>query len=143
VPVRGTWFRVLDENRSPVPPGEVGELDVGGVQVARGYLGRPDLDAAAFVTDPLGAGPGARLYRTDPTVWDLSSLDEQRQSELVAAVTGAVRTAFGCEEGAISIALEPVEKSAWDAKVYEPEIIGRGHLLRKAPDYGPAVRDGG
>ena len=72
-----------------------------------------------------------------------ASLDEQRQSELVAAVTGAVRTAFGCEEGAISIALEPVEKSAWDAEVYEPEIIGRGHLLRKAPDYGPAVRDGG
>ncbi|MEU3725009.1 amino acid adenylation domain-containing protein, partial [Streptomyces sp. NPDC031705] len=55
--------RVLDAYLEPVPYGTTGELCVGGGGLARGYHGRPDLTAAAFVPDPYGA-PGARLYRT-------------------------------------------------------------------------------
>ena len=63
------------------------------------------------------------------------SLSEEKQSELVAAVTKAVKSAFGCDEGVISIALEPVEKEVWNERVYTPEIVNRKNLLRKPPNY--------
>jgi phenylpyruvate tautomerase PptA (4-oxalocrotonate tautomerase family) len=42
-----------------------------------------------------------------------ASLCEEQQAELVAVLTAAVRSAFSCDEGVISIALEPVEEDAW------------------------------
>ncbi|RKI05864.1 amino acid adenylation domain-containing protein, partial [Corallococcus praedator] len=63
-PVANTQIRLLDATLRPVPQGVPGELFIGGVQVGRGYLGRPELTAERFVPDAYGDTPGARLYRT-------------------------------------------------------------------------------
>ncbi|RLK09655.1 amino acid adenylation domain-containing protein [Micromonospora sp. M71_S20] len=61
-PLPGAWLRILDAAGSPVPPGVIGELHIGGVGVARGYVGAPGQTAERFVPDPTGVG--RRLYRT-------------------------------------------------------------------------------
>jgi amino acid adenylation domain-containing protein len=65
-PVPGVGVRILDAYLCPVPDGVTGELYVEGIQIARGYLGRPELTAARFVADPLGSG--GRLFRTGDLV---------------------------------------------------------------------------
>jgi amino acid adenylation domain-containing protein len=67
-PIAGARVYVVDPRLQPVPPGVAGELLVGGVGLSRGYLGRPDLTAAAFVPDAFGTIPGNRLYRTGDLV---------------------------------------------------------------------------
>jgi acyl-coenzyme A synthetase/AMP-(fatty) acid ligase/acyl carrier protein len=63
-PVDDCQVYLNDASGQPVPPGAVGELQVGGEQVARGYAGAPGLTADRFRPDPWAAVPGARLYRT-------------------------------------------------------------------------------
>jgi amino acid adenylation domain-containing protein/non-ribosomal peptide synthase protein (TIGR01720 family)/FkbM family methyltransferase len=63
-PVRNVRLYVLDGAMGLSPLGAAGELCIGGAGLTRGYLGRPDLTAEAFVPDPLAAAPGERLYRT-------------------------------------------------------------------------------
>ena len=69
VPVDNTECFVLDDNLAPADIGEVGELYIGGVQLARGYLRRPEQTRNRFITSPFV--PTERLYRTgDLAYWN-------------------------------------------------------------------------
>lgn len=66
-PVGARNVYVLDEELSLVPPGTMGELYIGGKDLARGYLDRPALTSERFIADPFDQ-TGGRLYRTGDLV---------------------------------------------------------------------------
>ncbi|HJY94921.1 MAG TPA: AMP-binding protein, partial [Streptosporangiaceae bacterium] len=72
MPVRGTAFHILTSSGRPAAAGEVGELYISGVQVARGYLHDPELTAERFLASPFpGAVRQPRMYKTgDLACWN-------------------------------------------------------------------------
>ena len=146
-PLPGLKVLVLDPGGTPVPVGVPGELYVGGVGVARGYAGRPDLTAERFVPDPYAAEPGARLYRTgDQVRWRadrsleyLGRLDHQvkvngvrvEPGETEAAlaahplVTGAVVTAYEAADGGKRLAAYVTASAPVDTDELRVFLTGR------------------
>ena len=72
-PLSHTRAYLVNRHLEPVPPGARGQLVLGGLGLARGYLGRPDLTASRFVPDPFSQNAGGRLYQTG----DLAAYDGQ------------------------------------------------------------------
>ncbi len=64
LPVGETRIYLLDTAMRLVPPGAVGDIWIGGPQLAREYVKRPAATAWAFVPDPFAPEAGARLYRS-------------------------------------------------------------------------------
>ena len=78
-PLPNYGLMVVDEQRRPLPAGEVGELCIFGPGLAIGYLGRPELTADRFVANPLAEAPDeARLYLTG----DLGAHRRRRRGSL-------------------------------------------------------------
>lgn len=63
-PVLNARTYILDSHLQPTPIGIPGELYIGGIGVARGYLHRPDLTAQSFIPHPQEGNRGERLYKT-------------------------------------------------------------------------------
>jgi amino acid adenylation domain-containing protein len=113
-PVSNVRMYVLDDQLRQVPVGVVGELYIGGVQVARGYHRRPALTAQRFRPDPFGPA-GSRLYATgdhgrwrpDGTIEFLGRIDGQVKLRGMRIELGEIEAALrgqpGVREAAVTV----------------------------------------
>ncbi len=153
-PIANTRLLVLDKRLRVVPIGVIGELYIGGMGLARGYLGRPSLTAERFIPDPFGLPAGGRLYRTgdlarrrpDGTLECLGRVDHQVKirgfrvelGEIEAALTQhpgvsqAVVTARPDSSGEMSLAAYVVPR-AGDSPASAAEW--RRWLVGVVPEY--------
>ncbi|MBF6355625.1 non-ribosomal peptide synthase/polyketide synthase [Nocardia higoensis] len=115
LPVANTAVHVLDTWLRPVPAGVPGELYLSGVQLARGYVARPDLTADRFVADPFR--PGARMYRTgDLVTWSATG-------ELIYLG----RTDFQVKVRGLRIELGEIEAALTDLdEIAQAVVVARG-----------------
>jgi amino acid adenylation domain-containing protein len=148
-PIANTAIHILDDRRRRVPVGIPGELYIGGVQVAVGYVNRDDLTVERFVPDPFD--PCGRLYKTgDLARWlpngqveFLGRLDTQVKLHGQRIELGEIEAALG-EHPTILEAAVTVVESAGDATLVahvmgrgetSPAADLRGYLERRLPIY--------
>jgi acyl-coenzyme A synthetase/AMP-(fatty) acid ligase len=148
-PISNTELYVLDRHANPVPIDVPGELYIGGVGLARGYLGRPGQTAERFVPNPFSSAPGSRLYRTG----DVVRLLEDGAVDFIGRTDHQVKLrGFRVELGEIEAALARHTQVAECAVVARPGPNGaprvvayavttaapgalREDLARQLPDY--------
>jgi amino acid adenylation domain-containing protein len=118
-PIAQTQVIILNPGGQLTARGEIGEIHIAGVGVARGYWNRPELTSARFVADPFGSDTGARMYRTG----DLGRLGPDGQIEYVGRNDQQVKIrGFRIELGEIEARL------AQHAEVKEVAVVAREDL---------------
>ncbi|MCA1682472.1 MAG: amino acid adenylation domain-containing protein [Actinobacteria bacterium] len=125
-PLDNTRVYVLDANLEPQPVGVAGELCVGGVAVARGYLNRSELTAQRFVPDPFSSDPRARLYRSG----DLARWLPDGTIEFIGRTDRQIKIrGFRVEPGEIESVLESHPRVQAAAVTDRDDGTGNRHLV--------------
>ncbi|HVR99435.1 MAG TPA: amino acid adenylation domain-containing protein [Thermoanaerobaculia bacterium] len=151
-PIGNVRLHVLDEGLEPVPSGVSGELYIAGVNLARGYLHRPELTAERFVPDPSEGEPGGRLYRTGDRVRQqaggaiefLGRTDHQVKVRGVRVELGEIESVLEEQEGVREAVVLEVGGGAGESRLaacLRMDRIGRldaGDLRRRLRDKLPA-----
>ncbi|MFJ4348946.1 amino acid adenylation domain-containing protein [Pseudomonas sp. NPDC089401] len=142
-PIANTTLYILDPQGQPVPQGVAGELYIGGVQVARGYLNRAELTAERFIDDPFV--PGGRLYRTgdlarhlaDGNIEYLGRNDDQVKLRGLRVELGEIQAGLTALEGikeAVVVAREQRLIAYYTGEVQTAETV-RTALLAHLPEF--------
>ncbi|MDR3696850.1 amino acid adenylation domain-containing protein [Mucilaginibacter sp.] len=106
-PMSNNFYYILDEQLNPVPVGEVGELYIGGVGVARGYARDNEKTSKAFLNDPFTDQLGGRMYKTG----DMGRMMPDLNMEFLGRIDDQVKIrGFRIELGEINSFLQKHEK---------------------------------
>jgi len=144
-PLPNYFAAILDEQLQPVAQGQSGELCLGGIGLARGYLGRPDLTREKFVQSPpaKNGGPPSRLYRTG----DLARFSPDGEIEFLGRLDSQVKIrGFRVELSEIeSVLMECPGVQAAAAALREdtpgsPQLVAYLVPRGDAPPDEPAIR---
>ncbi len=147
-PLPNTTVRLVDERGDEVPPGQVGELLIGGVGLARGYLNHPQLTAERFVSHVEPDGTTSRRYRTG----DLARMGSSGDLEYVGRIDDQVKIrGFRVECGEVEATLAQ-HGSVTEAVVVDRQdpsghrrlvayVIGGGTTAPAAEDLRRFLRD--
>lgn len=125
-PIANTQIYLLDRNFYPVPVGVAGEMYIGGVGVARGYLNLAELTAERFVPNPFGIESGDRLYKTG----DLARFLADGNIEFLGRIDFQVKIrGFRIELGEIEATLSQHAALREVVVLASPDISGNQRLV--------------
>ncbi|MGI9291060.1 MAG: amino acid adenylation domain-containing protein [Gammaproteobacteria bacterium] len=130
-PVANTQIYIVDGQGQPVPAGVPGELWIGGVQVARGYVNRPELTAERFINDPFidvegATDDGARVYRTG----DLVRYAQDGAIEFLGRIDHQVKLrGFRIELGEIEAQLDALSSVSQSLVLLREDAPGQARLV--------------
>ena len=154
-PLPNIRVHVLDRHLQRVPVGVPGELYVGGINLARGYLNQPALTAEKFIPDPFNPEPGARLYATgdlvrylaDGDLTFLGRVDNQIKLRGFRVELGEIQTLLH-QHPSVQAAVVVTREDQPDQQRLVAYVVPRrpesgtslvaelrAHLVRKLPDY--------
>ena len=139
-PIANTQIYLLDQNMQPVPNGTTGELYIGGVNLARGYLNQPELTAEKFVPNPFSAAAGSRLYRTG----DLARYLADGQLAYLGRTDHQVKLrGFRIELGEIEAALAKHPSVSESVVIVSEEAASEKRLVGYVVGAGASIPEGG
>ena len=162
-PLANVKIYILDKQQQPVPVHVTGEIYIGGLGVARGYLNRQSLTAEKFIPNPFGSLPGERLYKAgdlaryeqDGTITFLGRGDDQVKIRGYRIELDEIKSVISQLSGVQDVALSVQEDSlehkqliayAVPAPAYAPTVLGKpryelpnkmmiAHLNKNETDY--------